>query len=84
MNGCVYILEGNEQVYIGVTARRLSERYKEHKYASKVCRAYRSAPCFWGEEAPTIRSIENLPNTDRKRMRSREKFYINKISCNNR
>lgn len=84
MNGCIYILEGNGQIYIGCTTRELRERYKEHKYGSKVCRSYRSASCFWGYDEPTIRSIERLSNTDRKKMMTRERFYINKISCNNK
>lgn len=84
MNGYIYILEGNGQIYVGATSRKLTERYKEHKYGSKVCRSYRSAPCFWGDDEPTIRSIESLSNTDRKNLFSRERYYINKLCCNNK
>ena len=84
MNGCIYVIEGNNQVYVGATCRNLRQRYFEHKYGAFVGRLNRSASCFWGDEPPTIRCIQKMVNTDAEKMKKREKYYINKLYCTNK
>ncbi len=83
MNSTIYVLEGNDQVYVGATTRDLYHRLKEHKYGNSIGRQCRSRWCFGGDKPPTIRAIQHLAHTTHVNVLAREKYFIRKLaSCN--
>ena len=83
MKSTIYVLEGNNEVYVGATSRSLYYRLKEHKYGNRMGRQCRSRRCFGGDEPPTIRAIQHLAHTTYENVLAREKYFIRRLaSCN--